>query len=283
MVTIDKPGLYHDLDEQEYHADPVPGGSLSVSGAKKLLPPYCPAIYKYERDNQPETTDALDLGRAAHAKVLGTGAEIVEVHADDWRSKAAQTAKAEARAAGKVPLLTAQVAQVDAMAARLREHPVASLLFSGNGAPEVSAFWQDDEFGIWRRSRFDWLPEPRDGRLIIPDYKTAPTANPDAFAKSAADYGYCMQAPFYCDAARALLDVDDVTMLFVVQAKNPPYLVSVVELDRAALELGAALNRKAIGVYARCVETGVWPSYTNDVVLVSLPYWYTRNAEDLVA
>ena len=31
-------GVY-DIPEDLYHRDPVPGGSLSCSGAKKLLPP----------------------------------------------------------------------------------------------------------------------------------------------------------------------------------------------------------------------------------------------------
>ena len=44
-VVVDEPGVYDGLDEAAYHADPVPGGSLSASGAKLLLPPSCPALY----------------------------------------------------------------------------------------------------------------------------------------------------------------------------------------------------------------------------------------------
>jgi hypothetical protein len=282
---VTEPGIWPRMPEAIYFADPVAAGSLSQSGAKKLLPPYCPAIYKHERDHGRPDTAAFDLGHAAHAEVLGTGSPIVEVESDDWRSKKAQQARDEARAAGGVPLLTADVQRVKAMAAKLREHPVASMLFAGNGVPEASAFWVDDETGVWRRARFDWLPEPVDGRLIIPDYKSAQTANPAAFAKSASDYGYHMQAPWYMDAARALLDVDDVSFLFVVQQKTPPYLVTVVELDRAALDIGHALNRRALNVYAQCVERGEWPDYSADdgVSLVALPYWYSRTVEELIS
>ena len=44
-------GVYDGMDEDAYHADPVPGGSLSASGAKLLLPPSCPALYHYRRDH----------------------------------------------------------------------------------------------------------------------------------------------------------------------------------------------------------------------------------------
>lgn len=39
--TITEPGVY-DLPAEVYHADPVEGGSLSSTGARKLLPPSCP-------------------------------------------------------------------------------------------------------------------------------------------------------------------------------------------------------------------------------------------------
>ncbi|MBO0827768.1 MAG: hypothetical protein J2P24_08300 [Streptosporangiales bacterium] len=49
-VMITEPGVYN-LPAAVYHADPVPGGSLSQSGAKKLLPPSCPALYRYWADH----------------------------------------------------------------------------------------------------------------------------------------------------------------------------------------------------------------------------------------
>jgi hypothetical protein len=53
-ALITEPGVY-DIAEDHYHADPVPGGSLSNSGAKKLLPPSCPAKFAYEREHPPQS------------------------------------------------------------------------------------------------------------------------------------------------------------------------------------------------------------------------------------
>ena len=120
-MIVTEPGVYT-MDEADYHADPVPGGSLSCSGAKKLLA--SPARFAYDREHPPAPTRAMEMGSAVHAHelVLGTGAQIVVIDADNYRTKAAQEAAAAAREAGAVPLLTAEHDQVQAMAAALRDH-----------------------------------------------------------------------------------------------------------------------------------------------------------------
>lgn len=281
-LIVEQPGLYDGLTDDDYHSDPVPGGSLSSSGARKLLPPSCPALFKYERDHGRPPKREFDFGHAAHQKVLGIGPEIVKVDADNWRTKAAQEKQQEAYAEGKVPLLAREVAQVDEMAAALRAHPIAAaLLRPEGGKPEQSAFWVDDETGIWCRARFDWLPNPRAGRLIIGDYKTSVSASLDHIRKAVYSYGYHQQAPFYLDGARALdLADENAAFVFVVQMKTPPYLVTVVELDAEALDAGRELNRRARAIFRDCTATGHWPGFADDVARISLPPWATRNYEE---
>lgn len=282
---VDDPGMYADIPEADYHGD---RGSLSQSGAKKLLPPSCPAIFHYERENPPATKKHFDEGHAAHALVLGAGDPIVEIpdellsSAGATNTKAAKEFIAEARANGNTPLKSDSYRTVHAMADALRAHPLATTLFSA-GRPEVSAYWEDDETGVTRRCRFDWLPDSIPGRrLVVPDYKTTTDANPNKFAKSAADYGYYMQAPWYLDALAAL-DVDyDAAFVFVAQSKTPPYLVSVVQLDHDALTLGHRLNRLALEIYADCESSGVWPGYGDDVHYVALPSWLHHQQEEML-
>jgi len=281
--VVTAPGLYDGMTDGTYHADPVPDGSLSSSGARKLLPPYCPAIYRYEQDHGQAPKQVFDFGHAAHSLVLGVGAEIVTVVADDWRTKAAKEQAAEARADGKVPLLAAEVAQVEGMAQAILRHPIAAELFDpDHGKPEQSAFWQDEQHGVWRRARFDWLPEVVDGRLIIVDYKSTVSAEPGAVARSFAKYGYASQASWYVDAAHALGLADEVGFLFVFQEKTAPYLVTVVQPDQEALAVGRALNDRALEVYAECRATGTWPSYSSEIQTVSLPAWAVRDFQELI-
>lgn len=278
---ITEPGVY-DLPEAEYHADPVPGGSLSSSGARKLLPPSCPALYKYDRDH-PEPKRHFELGSAAHRMVLGLGAEWVLLDYPDYRTKASQQARDAARTTGAVPILSPEHEQIKAMAEAIRAHPLASaLLCRDDVEAEQSMFWPDAEFGIWRRARLDTLRPPTrmGGRFIVTDYKTTACAEPAAFTKSVANYGYHQQAAWYTDAAAALLGADP-HFVFVAQEKTPPYLVTVCELDTGAMDTGRALNRRAMEIYRDCADTGLWPGYQadSDIAYISLPPW-ARQRED---
>jgi len=276
-VAINAPGVY-DIPASEYHADPVIGGSLSSTGARRLLPPSCPALFRHAITDGQEHRAVFDFGHAAHALVLGVGAPITVVDADDWRTKAAQETAKKARADGATPLLRAEYEQVQAMAAALADHPIAGALMQpGAGDAEQTLVWQDQETGVWRRAMLDWATRAIDGRLIIVDYKTSKSAEPGAVSKALENYGYLQQAPWYLDGATTLGLAGDrePAFLFVFQEKTPPYLVTVAQPDPEVLEWGRRRNRKALDVYRRCVETNHWPGYADDVISVSLPTWAT--------
>jgi len=267
---VTAPGLYPEFDELAYHRDPA----LSASGAKRLLPPGCPALFKHDRDNggRPNKRE-FDVGHAAHAAVLGVGLELVVVDADDWRTKAAKEQRDAAYAEGKCPVLAKEKAAVDAMAVEVRRHPIASkLLDPAHGRPEVSVFWHDDGRGIDRRARFDWLPDD-DGSLVmvLPDYKTTASAEPRAFARSIFSFGYDIQAVFYMDAVKAAGLAGDVDFRFIAQETTAPYLITVHELDDNALMVGRKRVDEACAVFRECTATGVWPGYSDGIELVPPP------------
>lgn len=278
---VTEPGVYDGIPNDRYHADPVAAGSLSFSGAKLLLPPSCPALFRWAQDH-PVHKDVFDWGSAAHKLVLAdSSVEIVVVDADDWRTKAAREQRDEARLAGLVPMLRDAYQQVLAKAIAIKDHPLASKLFEpGSGKAEQSLFWQDPVTGVWRRCRLDWLPNPRGGRLVIPDYKTAVSADPETWAKAAANYAYNQQAAWYSDGVRALDLDEEPAFVFVVQEKNPPYVVTVIELDEVAVHIGRMLNQQALQVYAECRRDDRWPDFSNGVVLQPLPTWYTRRWDE---
>jgi len=280
QTVITEPGVYS-IPAAAYHADPVPGGSLSRSGAQRLLPPSCPALFRYEQLHGRKPRRVFEIGHAAHALVLGTGPELVMVDAENWRTKAAQQEAAEARERGAAPLLPDEYAEIHAMAAALREHPIASALFDpDHGQPEQTLAWRDEPSGVWRRAMLDWLPDAGGGRLIVPDYKTTTCADPAELSKTAHKYGYHQQHAWYVDGAQALdLGDQDAAFVFVFQEKTAPYLVTVIELDGLALRIGRDLNRRAIDLYAQCSESGVWPGYSDEVESVPLPVWVERAYE----
>lgn len=278
MIT---PGIYPELDEHLYHRDP----SLSASGAKRLLPPNCPALFKHDRDNGGRPNKrTFDVGHAAHAAVLGVGLEVVivqkvtkdkqRVDADDYTTKSAQEHRDAIYAEGKCPILAKEKVAVDEMALAIRQHPLAApLLERESGRPEVSVFWHDDTHRIDRRARFDWLPNSDGGQVTVPDFKTTASSEPHAFSGSIFRFGYDVQAVFYTDALRAAGIAEDVRFLFIAQETTAPYLVTVHELDAASLALGRARVDEACRIFRECNESGVWPGYSSDIELVAPPEW----------
>jgi hypothetical protein len=271
-------GLVLGLPMAEYLAD----DGLSGSGAAKLLPPNAPAIFRWSRDHPQESSEAMDFGSAVHQLALGDPEDrLLIVDAATWRGKDAAIAKAEARANGLIPVLERSMRDIRATAEAVKAHPLASKLFS-NGQPEASMFWTDPATGVRCKCRLDWLPDNRKGRVTLVDLKTSRSADPQTWAKSAADYSYFQQAANNIDGIKALGLAKDAAFLFVVVETRAPYLISVVELDEEAIELGAALNHQARGIYKRCIESGEWPGFPNEVSKVSLPSWFMSRKEELV-
>lgn len=257
-------GFHDDVPEADYHADRT---SLSVSGAKTLLK--APALFRWQQDH-PVHKDVFDVGSAAHALVLGVGAPVVEVDAPDWRSKAAREERDAIRARGETALLSPDAQRVRDMADALSSHTLAMRLLS-DGRPEVSAYALDEETGVMRRGRFDWL-----GTSVLTDYKTCASANPRDWSGRygvVAKFGYDMQASWYTDLARDL-DHPAGAFAFVAQEKEPPYLVSVIYVRDEDLHEARSRNARALATFRDCMNSGVWPGYidANSAAVVSLEH-----------
>jgi PDDEXK-like domain of unknown function (DUF3799) len=270
VTEVIEPGVY-DMDADTYHARP----ELSSSGARRLLPPSCPALFEHERTRTRAPKKIFDVGHAAHMLVLGEGPAIRLIDADDWRTKAAKTARDAAYADGAVPLLPIDYEQVQAMADAIRVHPAASaLLMPDTGRPERSLFWIDPRTGMRLRARLDWLPNACGARMIVPDYKTCAKGDLVSIGRSIYTYGYHQQASWYLDAVRALgLAGDDAVFVLICQEKTAPYLVTVVQVDAMALLIGADRNRRAIDRFAECTACGRWPGYSDEIELLGVPAW----------
>lgn len=275
-------GMPHDI----YLKDPVPGGSLSSSGARMLLDPNCPAKFDYYRKHRRPPSKEFDIGTAAHHVLLGVGPELVVIDADNYRKGENRVKRDKTYMADKTPVLQHQMDMVNEMAAAARRDLVAGpLLLEGSGEPEVSFFWIDGPTGIRCRARVDFLSVLRnkDGRLIILDYKSCRSAAPSKVERAVMEHGYHMQGAHLIDAVIGTGHAEDATVLFIFQEKEPPYLCTVHELHPvSALWVGRELNDKARQVYAKCDAAGVWPGYADDIVEIDLPYWEQQRMERIV-
>jgi hypothetical protein len=248
------PGLHDDMPEADYHGHK---GSLSHSGLKTLLR-YSPAEYRWQQA-QKTYKATFEFGSAAHKLVLGVGDPIEVIKADDWRTTAAKEARDAARAAGSVPLLEKDWRVVRDMADSLSGHTLAMQMLS-EGRPEVSAFAVDEETGVLRRSRFDWL-----GTSLAVDYKTCVDERPKVLGGrygTVRKYGYDTQAAFYSDVAADLGHPLD-EFAFIFQRKTEPYPVAVVTLTPASLDRARDEIREGLRMFRDCTESGIWPGTQN--------------------
>lgn len=268
-LAPDPTGIVHGMSDTDYHAE---RDHLSSSGARDLLD--SPAKYRWKRENPPAPTQTFNLGHAVHAYVLGSGATPLIGGYDSYRTKEAQAWRDAAHADGHTPLLTHEWEQVRAMGGAVRSHPLASELLR-DGEPEVSLFTTDPGTGVKMKARPDWT---RPGWLV--DLKSTINAAPASFGRTAANFGYHIQAAWYLHTAHlAGLAGEDTRFLFVLVEKEAPYLASVVELDAGALRAGAEQMRRALEVYRDCTTSGIWPGYPDDAPLVGLPGWYYKQLD----
>ena len=287
MTVPPNDGIYPRIPDDVYHGD---HDSLSSSGARTLLN-LTPAEFDEQRQQPPKPKPQYDFGHAAHKMVLGEGAQIAvldpkkhgltkdgEVSAKPAATAMWKEAEAKARGEGKSCITKEQMQTAQRMAGNVFAHPLAARLLA-NGSAELSCYWHDQATSMRLRSRPDFLPEVGNGRPIILDYKTATSASPAHFAKQAADFGYHNQAAWYIDGLAAAAGVEGAAFLFIVQQKTAPYLVSICQLLPDHVELGRQQNRRAIDLYAQCVESKTWPGYDTGIHNVELPAWYVKQLE----
>lgn len=290
MGEIAEPGVYPDVPMADYLRDPVPAGSISASGVKLLLPPYCPAKFRAWADEPIDPIEwgrsaAMDFGSVAHALVLGQSGVFLTVDADDWRTKRAQDERKAIEAAGHVAVLTKTANRAAELADAVLSHPVAGGLFPEQpydaGIPEATLVWTDEETGVWCRARLDRLPPVVPGvRMVVPDLKTCDSAHPDACDASIARYGYGRQGAHYRAGVMALGLDDDPAIVDVFVETKRPYLITVRQLpevdelgEPGALAIGRRQLRKGLRVFADCQASGKWPGYGDGIGFAATPSW----------
>lgn len=266
----------HTIDAKTYHADPCELPSLTASIANVLVtraPIHAWTQHpRLNPDYENEESERFDIGTAAHALLLEGSTAVEVVAAKDWRTNGAQDARAEARAAGRLPLLEKHWSGVQAMveAARIQLRALHDppTPFT-DGQPEQTLVWKDER-GPWCRARIDWIHN--DGQTID-DYKTTGrSANPEDWSRTLFGMGCDVQAAFYLRGLRALTGVD-AHWRWVVQETATPYALSVLSLAPAALELATAKVERALDIWHACQLADVWPGYAAQVCYADLPPW----------
>lgn len=282
-MKITEPGLVYDLDDETYHADPVPGGSLSSTFAR-LLTAHVPAKALQIRNNR-KPTKAMNLGKAAHAHALGAGPELI-VWEHDGRTKAGKAERDSAAALiateAAVAVTEAERDQIIGMAKVLRQElqrELGTREILESSKAEVSGFWTEELGTVWLRARYDLL-----GDRLAYDYKTCQDASRRGFSLAMGKYSYHQQAEFYQRGLKALgHPASKEPLRFICQETTAPYLVQIHTPDDEAMEVARELNDRAIRIYAEATTTGEWAGYEQLIAEpTSLPAFYWFDNEDVL-
>ncbi len=281
-MPITKPGIYS-IPLLEYIADPAPEPSLSASVAHALIAESpIHAFIAHPRFNPggiDRASSKMDIGTIVHGILLeGDTSRIVEVEADDWRTKVAKETRDAARAEGLVPVLAGDMGKiheiVNAAKSAIQHSELADAFTPTAGKPEQTLIWQEGD--VWFRSRPDWLTN--DHRIIIDLKTTAGSAEPTAWIRTILGNGNDLQA------ALGLRGIKKLTtggarcqFVFWVVEQEPPYASSFVGLSPAFLDLAEHKLERAIRLWSDCTSMNTWPGYPSRVAWVEPPAWaYTE-------
>lgn len=277
------PGFYADLNTQDYLDDKLDDSPSLNCTIAKFLVDACPARARHEHPRLGtngldcnglidvaavnRSTRAMDRGSVAHTMLLGRGKEFDVIPYDSRRSKAAKLACTAAEAEGKVAIVADEYQRAAAMVTAAREQLAAidRYAFDGDyGYPELCVFARDP-VGPSTRALIDWYGDRHPDGLTLWDYKTTEgSANPDTLRWHATRQGWALQAAFQQRILYWLRPQIRPRFKFLVQETAAPFLCSVVEPDPAAMLLAHKAVAAAIGLWQRCMVTGVWPGYPTD-------------------
>jgi PDDEXK-like domain of unknown function (DUF3799) len=143
-----------------------------------------------------------------------------------------------------------------------------------DGEGEVSAFWIDKATQELCRCRPDWVSPVAYGTgSILVDVQTTQDASAREFSRSALKFGYHLQAAFYCEGYALASGLDVHGMVFAVVESEYPHACAAFMLSDHAMNRAREEMREALGVYAQCRTSGVWPGYPREIQTLDLPSW----------
>ncbi|MBQ3988878.1 MAG: PD-(D/E)XK nuclease-like domain-containing protein [Ruminococcus sp.] len=236
-----------------------------------------PEKFKWFQEHPEPQTPALIFGAMVHKLLLEPEtfeAEYAIAPNVDRRTKdgkAAYAAFLEA-SAGKQEISAADFEKASQMVGKCLSEPFVGKLLQG--WREDAYRWVDPVTEELCKIRADCVTEVGEIPLIV-DYKTTADASLEGFTRSALRYGYDFQAGMYCEGIERITGKTP-RFLFIVQEKDAPFAVNVVEADPAFILRGKDKFRELLGIYHECKQTGNWYGYMGPEPVIHemlLPAW----------
>lgn len=148
-------------------------------------------------------------------------------------------------------------------------HPVAGVWFR-SGKAEQTFYNADPDTGLLLKCRPDFM---NDNGVMI-DLKKTINASTSEFGRTAANYGYHIQAAFYVDLMANLYGDAPDLFVFVAVEEAFPHAVNVLFIDEDDLEIGRTIYKRDLMTILECTERNYWPDYCDtEMNRLWLPSW----------
>ncbi|MBK1735579.1 hypothetical protein CKO15_09840 [Halorhodospira abdelmalekii] len=271
--TAPQAGIYSSMPNAVYHG----AEGISSSQVRDLLrsPLHCWSRHLDPQRQETSPTPAMQLGTAVHSAVLEPGKweqEYIVAPKVDRRTKAGKEAWAtfQEEAGSRTVLTAEQCDRALAIAGAVRGHSAARKLLAEEGAAEISVFDFDRTHDLLLKVRPDWWSE----RALV-DLKTTTDASPEGFRRKILALQYHVQAAFYIDLIEVATG-DYHPWYWIAVETEAPYAVAVYHADHALIDEGRKLYKQALALYAECQTRDYWPGYSETVMRMALPDWWSR-------
>ena len=261
--------LQGDISNSEYHSMPELGRSTAFD-----LINTCPKLVKHNRQTIQTDAPHFVIGGAFHTATLEPhkldseyGCKPIEIDGQSPRTKHYKESfeLIEKSDPQKRWLSPTDWDKVIEMSEEAKEHPfLQSYLSEPDKIIEGTGFF--DLMGAKCKVRPDYYC-PSDGTII--DLKSTTDASPKDFKKSVYKYGYAFQAAWYLHGLR-LCGEEPKRFLFFAVEKTPPYMTAIYEIASYDVDRQIPMMEKACAKWAKCVETGVWEGYPDDIQILDM-------------
>jgi len=226
----------------------------------------------------------MEFGTLVHKLILGEGASIVSVNADNWKTAAARAQRDEARASGRLAVLASDLDEAAKIQTAFRKQYSAdhAALFDKGDSERVLLVQQPNHktavvgATVYARGMLDRvLIDRANDTARIWDIKTCADASPDAIERTIYERHYDMQMMCYewlLGIVRPEL-VGRITTQLIFIESSEPHCVVPVELDGMFRQIGRSKLGRAWDSWCECCATGIWPGYTDSVLTLGPPAW----------
>lgn len=265
MTAAEKLSLPRQLapNEDYYAIDAI--GSTVVREALRSL-----AHAQIALTTKIEPTPAMIRGTRMHTAILEQD-KLANYHvgAVDRRTKEGKAKAAELAEKGLEVISEDEYAQIVGVVNSVYSHPAAAAELEG-GEAEVGFVMVDDLTGLDVKIKPDYMR--RDEGVLV-DVKTTSDASFRTIQRLIANRNIHVQAAYYLDFATYATGIEFDTFRLVVCEVEPPYAVSVFELDFGTIEKGRELYRHGLNLLAEAKRLDRWPAYSDLIQAINLPAW----------